>query len=320
MKKFLIVLLFITAAVSVAGNVLLYRRYSSGRPLMRIGSETITVKEYRDQVDYQYGKAVLNKLAYAKLVLMEAKKSGVLPTDKEIDQRIADIERLTPKALESALNDPQKMSELRESMKTDIALENLTIKDIKTADAEVRAFYSRNRQLFAVPTQARTTLVIADSQIDASTATKLLQDPKMTPGVIANQPRLKVVGVNGFNINWDAIPTKVRDNISRAVLSARVGSVVTVPVGGQFVIARTEARENEGVIPFQKVKPRVERMVKLQKASPRQLVLAKLYEKAGVSFEVDKYAAYFQDVEEALKQIKETKPNVGKTTKTASLR
>ncbi|GAB4460767.1 MAG: peptidyl-prolyl cis-trans isomerase [Armatimonadaceae bacterium] len=319
MKKVLVALLALVAVASIAGNFLLYQRYSTSRPLMKIGEEAILVRDYRNQIDYEHGKAVLNKMAYQMLVMQEAKKAGVTPTEEDVDRRIADIRRRTPKALEEADGNKTKMEQLRKSLLADIALENLTIKDVKLSDAELRAFYNKNKQAFRVPTQARTTIVVAKNDVDAATAVKLLKDKSITPSTIATQRGLSVVGVNGFQPNWNAVPAGVQQQLSQKIFNAPVGGVTTVPVSKDlFLIARVDSRENDGVEPFDKVKPNVERLAKLTKAQPQLVVLAELYDKADVSFEVGKYAEYFKDMEALAKEAAKNAPRQTADAKTST--
>lgn len=48
MKRFLVVLLALVAAGSSLGMVLLYRRYSTSRPVVRYAGGELTLKDYRD--------------------------------------------------------------------------------------------------------------------------------------------------------------------------------------------------------------------------------------------------------------------------------
>lgn len=301
MKNILIVLLALVAIGSLIGNVFLYQRYSTQRPIMRIGSEEISIKDYRDRLDFEYGKAVLNKMAYSKLVMQEAKKAGVLPTDEDIKKRIAEIQRRNPKALEDAAKIPGKMKELEQNLTADIALENLTIKDVKISDAALKDFYSKNKAMFAVPTQAKTTIVVAQNAVDAATASTMLKDKTIEPRVIANQPRLAVVGLNGFQPNWSAIPKEMQEKLAKTIFNTPAGSVATVKAGDIFFVARVEGIANSGVESFEKIKPTVERAAKLKAAPPQLAVLARLYKNANVSFEVDKYSQFFKDIEDFAK-------------------
>ncbi|MDX1932592.1 MAG: hypothetical protein SFU56_08310, partial [Capsulimonadales bacterium] len=112
MKKFLVALLTLVCAASLVGNYLLFQRYSSQRPLMAIGSKTITIREYQDALDSRYGKEVLNEMAFRELIRQAATGAKVAATETEVRNRIAAIERRDPKAVEAARNSPERMKEL----------------------------------------------------------------------------------------------------------------------------------------------------------------------------------------------------------------
>ena len=169
-KNLLIVLFAIGTLAGAAASSFLYLRYSSSRPIMRVGGDVITRKEFQERVEYAAGKPVLNKIVYHKIILQSAKKAGVLANDKDVDARIADIDRRTPGVLEAARRDPIKMAEMRGDMLSDISFENLRIKSVNLSDAEIKTFYDQNKNLFGVPDQAQTTLVVAQNSVDAETA------------------------------------------------------------------------------------------------------------------------------------------------------
>lgn len=297
MNKVFTVLLVLVAVTSITANVLLMQRYSSQRPLMHVGGDTIRIKEYRDRMDYEHGKSVLNKMAYTLLIRGAAKKAGVLPTEADITARIENIKRRTPDLVEEAFGDPEKMKQFRNDLSTNVSLENLAVKDVVVSEAEVRAFYARNRRLFELPDQTRTSLVIARSQTDANTAASLLKEKSMSLMVIARQPRLSVVGHRGFQPDWKSVPPALQNELAARVARTPLHGVVTVPIGDVFFVARVEGRGAAGVQPFEQVKATAERLAKVEKSPSRQTVLARLYKEGNVSFEMSQYAAYFNDVE-----------------------
>lgn len=301
MKKFAVVLLALVAVGSLAANVLLFQRYSTRRPLMRIGSEVITRKEFQDALEYQAGKAVLNKIAYAKIVMQAAKKAGVTPTDKDVDARIAEIERVNPALLAGAKQDVVKMQQMKQDIATDLALENLRVQGVTLSDAEVAAYYKQNAKQFALPAQARTTVVVAQNAVDAATAAELLRRD-VKPDTIARQPRLSVVGVGGFSPDWSRLSPKTTQQLSSAVFKLKPGGVATVPLGKEFVVVKVSKQISAGVPALGNIKERVVRNAKLQKAPTPTAMLAKLYKDAGVTFEVDRYSSYFDEIRQLSEQ------------------
>ncbi|MBC8136009.1 MAG: peptidyl-prolyl cis-trans isomerase [Fibrella sp.] len=297
MKKVSIALLVIIALSSITANVLLVQRYSSQRALMHVGSKTISVKEYRDQLDSEHGKAILTKMAYTLLIRNAAGKAGAAPTEAEITARVEDMKRRTPNLVETAYSAPENMKRFRDDLATNMSLENLAIKDVTATEPEVRDFYTKNKHMFALPAQNRTSLVIARSQIDASTAASLLREKNMSLAVIAKQPRLSVVGHRGYQPDWDTVPPDMQDKLAKIIARTPLHGVVTVPVGDVFFVARVEERGSAGIQPFERVRPIAERLVRIEKAPSRQIVLGRLYRNGNVSFEMSRYATFFRDIQ-----------------------
>jgi hypothetical protein len=296
MKKLLLALLLSVTTASIAGNVLLYNRYSSRRPLLRTADGVeVTRKEYQDIIDYKFGKQVLNKLTYEKIIRHAAEKAGVMPTEKDVDARLEGVRRRSPQVLERLKNDPARMAELRSDTLTELALENLRIRDVTVTDAEAKAHLAKNANTFAVPLQVRTTLAVAPNQVDAAAAAKMLRQ-KIPLDVIARRPRIRVAGVGGWDPDWSLFPPAAAQKLGAAARSLKPGGVTIVPIADYFFILRMDGRTEGGTPSYASVQEEVKRAVKLKKAPGAQETLARLYREAGVTFEVDKYAAYFEDI------------------------
>ena len=316
MKNVIIAGLVVIAVASIAGNVLLYQRYSTNRPLVRVGGDAITKKQYQDAVDYQTQGGVLKKMVYADLINQAAAKAGVTPKPSDIDRRIELIQRTKPETLIAADQDAAKMAEIRADLKTDLALDNLRAQGIKASDAQIADFYNKHKQAFALPTQIQTTLVIAENPVDAATAAELLRQ-KTPVDIIARQPRLHVAGRDGFNGNsfYSALPSGVGQEISNQVYSMKAGDVKTIPLA-QYIKSTTnplshysviiQAVQNSGMTipPLSQIKDQVAQLVKLQQKQAPTVgaEIVKLYKGGNVSFEMDKYADYFSDVQNAATQ------------------
>lgn len=342
MKRILPGFLAVIAVASIIGNMLMYQRYSSNKPLVKVGSEVIRVKDYRDAQDYESGKSVLNKMVYESLVMQAAAKAGLTPTDKDIDDRLAQIQRRQPQMLALANSDPQKMADLRHGLRTTIALENLRVKAVALQPGEVEAFYNNNKAAFVLPVQAQTTLVVAPAlqdgyradmkkadiaatasraQGDAATAASLLrQDIK--PDVIARQPRMHVVGVNGFKVSMEELSPQINQQVAKSIFGMKENQVKTILVvdhGFTYYFTFKVKKSERGRTPkLPEIRPQVERMLKLVRAPVSdQQELAKLYDEAKPQFEIDRYAGYFNDIQQLIDAQKLAKPG---TPKTASVR
>lgn len=287
--------LVILTAASLTANALMYLRYSSSRPVVTVGNQVISRKNYQDALDYQTQGGVLKKMVLQDLVTQAAAQKGVTPTDADVDARIAEIKRSAPQMLGAAATDPAKMGEVKAALKTDMALENLRIKDVHVTDTEVADFYNRHKKDFALPAQVQTTMVVAENSVDAAQAASLLKQ-NIGTDVIARQPRLHVANVNGFNVNVQALPPAINQRLNAVVFRMKPGEVQTVPVGNDFVILRATKSSGSGVPALGQIKPDVTRLAKLEKAVPNAVEIATLYQAAKPQFNVSKYEDYFSDL------------------------
>lgn len=283
------------AVVSLAGNFLMYERYSSSRPLVVVGKTVISRKNYQDQLNYQTQGAVLKKMVFAALVDDAAAKQGVMPSDADVKAQLADIQRRDPQLLASVNNDPAKMADFTTDLKTSMALDNLRIKDVQVSDADVAAFYAQHKAQFALPLQVQTAMVIADTPVDAATAAALLRQ-NIGLDVIGRQPRLHVVGMNGFTVNMQALPAAQNKTLSAAVYSMKPGDVKIVPLGQYTAVLKANKFSAAQVPPLTAIRPQVIRQAKLAKAVPPGVEIASLYQSAPPKFYDTAYQAYFSDV------------------------
>jgi len=300
MKSFSVRVLAVIAVLSLIANVLAYYRFSSSRSLVTVGSEVITRKQYQDQLDYQAGRQVLNKLVFTSLVTQAATRDGIMPGDQDVESRIQDIQRRAPQLLVPYTQDAVQMAEFRQDLKTAIALENLRIKDVAVTPADIAVLYNREKQkgdkgLFVLPEQDKTTIVVTENAVDMATVTDLLH--QHTPlDVIGRQPRLRVVGLNGYRPNLDASLTPaLTKQISDFAQRAKQGDVKTFRQGSYFLTFQVTKSSRAVIPPLSQIQDQVERAARLAQAPPEQAELAELYQSSPPKFhyDTDKYAAYF---------------------------
>ena len=292
MKSLSIGLLGVVTVVSLAGNGLLYMRYSTNRPLVTVGGTVITKKQYQDQLEHQAGQQVLSKMVLNALVAQAAARDGVTPTTKDVDAQIQDIQRRSPQLLTPYTQDPAKMTEFRQDLQSAIALENLRIKDVALTPAQVAAFYTRNSAKFALPQQVQAATVVTRNTVDAATAADLLRQ-KTPPDVLARQSGMGVVGVNGFNPDLSSLPPAAKQEINGFIQTAKVGDIKTIHQGPVFLTLQVTKSSRAALPPLAQIRPQVERQARLEKAPAPQAEIARLYQAAKPNFNSDKYATYF---------------------------
>lgn len=293
--KLLVWLFGAIAVASLIGNFLLFGKYSTSRPLVRVGNITITKKMYLDTLEYEAGTPVLKKLVYSALVLQTASKEHLMPTEAEIDERIAEIERKSPQMLSTVNQNAVQMQQFRKDLATDMALENLRIQNVTASPSEIEAYYAMHKNVFGLPQQVQTTMVVTENDNNAGTAEELLQD-NQPEDVIARQPGMHVAGVNGFNVNMQALSIDDRNKVSKMVFAMKPGQIQTISVHGAYLTFKIKNSAPVGVPPLSQIQDQVARAVKLSKAPTPTWELANLYQKINPKFDAVNYSNEFADM------------------------
>jgi hypothetical protein len=310
MNKFVGIGLGIVAAGSLAGNALMFQRYSSAKPVVSMGSDAVSMKDFRDRLEIVSGKQVLTKMVLRSIVMSEAKAKGVAPTKADVDGRIELMKRANVNGIAAAMNDQTQKYIVEEDVETDIALENVITNGVPVTETALLEFFRKNQKVFVLPDQAKTTIVLAQNQVDATTASRLMQQksPKIDAATIARTPRLAVLGLTA-SVDWNKISPDFRKALIAKVNATPAGGVfqMNVPAKGKdksgMLVVRLESKGAAGVPPLAQIRPHVERQFKLQQAAiqgrTKQVVLAELYKAKHPTIEVSKYSPWFTELENA---------------------
>ena len=279
---------------SLCANALLYLRYSTSRPLVTVAGEVITKKQYQDQLESQSGQDVLNKMVMTRLIMRAAAQAGVTPTPQDVDAQIAEMERRTPQVLTPYMQDSGKMAAFKQDLAAQIALENLRIEQVPPGSVDVRGYYARHKVEFVLPQQVKTTTVVANNTTDAATAADLLQQ-NVPSDVIARQPRLRVIGVNGWNPDLSSLSPVVKKQISKTLSAMKVGDVHVFQSGPLSLVVRVNVNSRVTMPPLEQVQGKAERLARLERAPSSNEMLARLYQsgKTTFNYDSDRYSSYF---------------------------
>lgn len=280
-------------AVSLVANVVqLVIKYNArlSRPLVTAAGQPITKYAYQTALEQRDGKLILNKLVLAALVRQAAQREHVTPTDADVDARVAALKSANTQPIPT---DKAALKAFREDLRTDMALENLRLKGVTVSDAEVAAFFNRNKAAFTQPPQAQFTLVTSEHSVDAQAAAALLQQG-VSPEKIAAKPRLHVVGVNGYNVN---MPPQLAQAFKNTVFAMKPGQVKTLTVGQNYLTVKLKGLTPAVVPTLAQARAVATRQLKLLKAPSAQAELATLYQQNPPTFNVQNYAAFFSDIQ-----------------------
>jgi len=284
MKNGLLALMTLIAAASIVGNVVLYERYSSHRTLFVVNGDAISRKDLDDRVDFLYSKELLRKMIWTKLVEQEATKKHCLPTDKDVKDAIAKIDRENPTATNAAREIDPTLTLFKRALRAELAIRNLEVQDVHLTPAQVDEFYAKHKALFALPPQSQTLAVVAQDSVACDVAKSLLAQG-VTTDVIAETNGLKVVG------RTIRLVGQLPGPVSQQVLSLRPGEIGVYKLGKKFLVVKILSVAAAGVQPLDKIRAQVEMAARLAHARTQADVLADIRRRANIVVDSEKYAA-----------------------------
>ncbi len=270
--------------VSLAGNFLLYQRYSTAHPLIDVNNQVIRRKDLDDRLDYLYAKSALRNMIAEDVVDQAATQAKVMPTEADVDQEIARVARANPQVITQAKTLDPSLQIFRESVKTRLALRNLQIQGITVSNSEIADYYAQHRNEFRLPPQVKADLATAQDSIAAQAAAQLMKqnDP---PSVIAEQPGVKVLGVTAPPVQ------KLPPSIEQGMLGMKSNSVKLFPIGSQaYLVVHVTKASPAQLPPLADVQPQVEIAARLAKAPTQQQEMAKLMAASHIDAQTSRYA------------------------------
>lgn len=136
-----------------------------GKPISNI--------ELQLKLNQQFRAQVLDQMVTEKIIMDEAAKNNAVPTEADIDKKIADIETQVggAKALDSLLSQQnQTRASIRDQIKLPLAMEKLYAKEATVSAAEVENFITTNKDY----------LKATDSASQALEAENILKQQKLS--------------------------------------------------------------------------------------------------------------------------------------------
>lgn len=248
----------------------------------------------------------MRRLVLTRIIADAALRAGVYPTGAEIDAYARNVERSTPYLYEmQRLKADGSDTLLRQEMASLLALENLRLRGVSVSEKEVRAWWTRYRERLALPVQVATVIVEtpAKDEEKASKARALLRE-RIPPYLIAREPSTRVVGVGGFEPDWENISPEAAKLLNETIFRLQPEQIISVRIPGAIYTVRLVSRSGGGAGQFRSLdappaalRNRVTRLARLAKAASSDAVLAQIYKEARVTWEITPYSAYLSDLE-----------------------
>ena len=122
-----------------------------------VDGSPIIFSEVLSRMNKQYGQQTLNQIINEKIILSEAAKKGVVIGEKEIDEKMSQLETTFGGAegLDAVLSQQrQTRSDLRRELRLQLSMEKLYDKEASVSAEEIDKFISENRAQLAATDSA----------------------------------------------------------------------------------------------------------------------------------------------------------------------
>jgi hypothetical protein len=114
-----------------------------------VNGAPVTNLELQSKLNDQFRTQTLNQLINEKIIMSEAQKNGTIPTEQEVDAKIAELETSVggKDTLDSLLTQQsQTRSQLRDQIRVQLAITKLYSKEATVSSEEIAKFIEENRE------------------------------------------------------------------------------------------------------------------------------------------------------------------------------
>ncbi|NIM05933.1 MAG: hypothetical protein GTO55_06575, partial [Armatimonadetes bacterium] len=241
-------------------------------PVATVNGEPISRSRLTERLLSYHGIYVLENLIAEVLLEAEAKKRGVTISEKEVTEAVDTRKKALGIQSEASfqswlLQHEYTEKRVRDEARIALLLEKVFAQEANVTDAEVEAYYNRNKASFTVPASAMIWRLSARTEEIAQKALELLRAGSDFPAV-ANElgPRLVQASQSAFRVPLAGLPGSMR----AAIENTRVGDLsgpLKVPQVAQdpdspaieYWVVKVEEVQRERLRGFSEVKEEIRR-------------------------------------------------------------
>ncbi|GDX40259.1 hypothetical protein LBMAG21_05510 [Armatimonadota bacterium] len=171
--------------VSLVVNVVLYVKFRSRRPILKVNGESITKKDVNDYLE-QKNPNIKAVMVERVLVKSEAVKQGVWPAEQEIIDIYNEKKELDWQFARRVNTNPWMVAEEKSTIQYDLARQRLLTKDVQVDDAMLEEEYNIYKAAYDTPDKARLHLTLLFRKAPIADVRSMLEKvPQQAPADIA---------------------------------------------------------------------------------------------------------------------------------------
>lgn len=278
MKKLLLTAALIATALST------YAQIDPTRTVITVNGEEIKGNEYYHRMEYlpgvgkQTGNAIsefppgfltIEQLVTERLVMQLAKQKGVLPSDLEVTNELAERVKENPNLVADWKSTGRTDEDLRYQIRFDLAQFKLATFGITITDQEIDKYYAANPPLFTIPKQYKLSVILVNAEADKAAVDTDLKAGKAFADVARARSQDLTKNVGGA---YGTIPITLFNETTRTALNnvkvgQNTGWITTTandqPAFVKFRVDDVIAEKKEELTPALRRKIRRKRMLEM---------------------------------------------------------
>ncbi|NLC55351.1 MAG: hypothetical protein GX774_00755 [Armatimonadetes bacterium] len=172
------------------------------KPAAVVNGTRIPHERYAAALERVAGGPVLMQLITEELILQEAAKQKVAPTEEAVAKDLAELKKANPGALQG-LSDEDAKRQIR----LRLAVKNVAFKGITVSDAEVKKFFEENQQQFNQPETLLLKRAVFKTKKEAEVARATLMKANVQFNVVLG----KSIDFDNVKQNGGQLPPIVKD-------------------------------------------------------------------------------------------------------------
>ena len=256
------------------GGLIEKHRIASRAIVVSVNGTVITKDDLFRQMDLQVGSATVKRMVADDLAIQYAAKSGLAPTQPEIDVRYTELLNRSDSILGHTAENP---GEVKDRIRVQLSQSALLTKGVKVTEADVRRFYDLNvdprnpTAAYYTPEAAEVELIVTPAEQDADKAVAELVAGKPFALVAqqysreASKDRGGVMPVVVRGRSWAArIP-----DLEKVIFATKIGQRAgPVQIAGAWWIIQVLDRKLSRTLPFDQVRNECRTGALLLKGTP----------------------------------------------------
>ncbi len=243
-----------------------------------VNGQKISEDEFITEMEKAVGREILRDLIDKQLLEDAARKRGIMPTQKDIDDEVARIKSKV--GSEAAFNRELQqrnmtLEDYRDLLKMRMIVERLCTTDVKITDADAKKFFEEHKAQYSTPELVNYSLMVLKTKKEAEDVIAQLKKGADFAALTRQKSEDTPFKDAGGSVGWHPLEQVQPPVLADALASMKKGEISKpLRVGNSYVVVRLDDRQAAKNPKFEEIKAQVIRDAKTAKGkTPQELIV-----------------------------------------------